>query len=131
VIYVDSNVAMYLVGVDHPNKSRVQELMARLVASRERLVTSAEAFQEILHRYRAMGRRERLGAAYDALEVIAPEVLDVTKEDVDRARSLAFEYPGLSARDCLHLAVMRRVNCARIWSHDRGFDAVPSIQRIE
>ena len=131
MIYVDSNVPMYLVGADHPNKQRVLALVPRLLAARERLVTSAETFQELIHRYRSLGDAVHLNAAYAALEAMVSAVADVTKADVDQARSVAGEYGPLSSRDCLHVAVMRRLDCARIWSYDTGFDADPAIERIE
>jgi predicted nucleic acid-binding protein len=131
VIYVDSNVPMYLIGAEHPNKRRVIELVATLLSARERLVTSAESFQEILHRYRALNDREHMNAAYEALEAMVADVAGVAKDDVDRARLLFGIYPGLSSRDCLHVAVMERMGCRQIWTYDTGFSAVPSIQRIE
>lgn len=130
MIYVDSNVPMYLVGGDHPNKSRVIELSSRLIGSSEELVTSAESFQEIIHRYTAISDRVHLNAAYEALEAIVNLTADVAKADVDEARALSGHYPGRSSRDCLHVAVMRRLGCSRIWSFDRGFDEVASIQRV-
>jgi len=131
VIYVDSNVPMYLVGAEHPNKSRVIELVPRLLTARERLVTSAETFQEILHRYLALRDHRHLGAAYEALEAMVTTIAPITKEDVDGARAMAGTYPELSSRDCLHVAVMARLRCTRIWSYDRAFGAVAAIQRIE
>lgn len=131
MIYVDSNVPMYLVGADHPNKTRVVELVPRFLTARESLVTSAEAFQEIVHRYLAIHDRTHLHAAYEALETMVASVAEVRKQDVDQARSLSAEHPSLSSRDCLHVAVMRRIGCSRIWSHDRAFDIVPSVERIE
>ncbi len=122
---------MYLVGVEHPNKKRVMELVPQLVSAREQLVTSAETFQEILHRYSALRHGHRLSAAYEALEAMVSTIADIMKADVDQARALFGSYPGLSARDCLHLAVMRRIGCDRIWSYDTGFGSVGSIQRIE
>ena len=130
MIYVDSNVPMYLVGADHPHKRRVVELVPQLLAARETLVTSAEAFQEIMHRYLAIRDLIHLGAAYEALEAMVSSVADVTKADVDQARSLVGVHPALSSRDCLHSAVMRRLGCTRIWTFDGAFDAVPSLQRI-
>ena len=56
--------------------------------------------------------------------------VDVTKDDVDRARAYSGQYRRLSSRDCLHLAVMTRIGCDSIWSYDTGFDAVGTIQRI-
>ena len=127
---MDSNVPMYLVGAAHHHKQRVVEVAPRLLAARDALVTSAETYQEILHRYLALRDRTHLNAAYEALEAMVSATVDVTKDDVDRARSLSAEYAGLSSRDCLHVAVMRRVRCTKIWTYDAGFDAVPSIERI-
>ena|SRR5687768_12261112 len=131
MIYVDSNVPMYLVGGAHPNKPRVIELVSQLLSAREHLVTSAETFQEILHRFLALRNREQLNAAYEALETLVPLVVGVVKDDMDGARTLSGNYPELSARDCLHVAVMNRIGCSTIWSYDTGFSVVSSIQRIE
>jgi predicted nucleic acid-binding protein len=57
VIFVDSNIPIYLVGAPHPRKAETQILLERATASKERLVTDAEVFQEILHRYTLIERR--------------------------------------------------------------------------
>ncbi len=131
MIYVDSNVPMYLVGADHRNKRRVIQLVPRLLTAREPLITSAEAFQEIVHRYLAIRDRMHLNAAYEALESLVSSIVEVRKEDVDQARSLSAEHPSLSSRDCLHLSIMRRAGCSRIWTYDPGFEVVPSIERLD
>ena len=99
MIYVDSNVPMYLVGAEHPHKRRVVALVPQLLSARDQLVTSAETFQELLHRYRALGDPEHLSAAYDALEAMISMVADVTKDD-DRsgARPLRAVPPALLPR---------------------------------
>ena len=130
MIYVDSNVPMYLVGAEHPHKQRVVALVPQLISARDQLVTSAETFQEILHRYRALDDRDHLSAAYDALDAMISMVADVTRDDVDQARDHSGRYPRLSSRDCLHLAVMNRIGCNTIWSYDTGFDAVGALQRV-
>lgn len=130
MIYVDSNVPMYLVGAAHPSKQRVIELVSRLVSALDPLVTSAETFQEIVHRYVALGDRRHLDAAYEALEAMVGSVADVTKADVDAARALSAQYGGLSSRDSLHVALAKRLGCAKIWTYDTGFDVVPGLQRI-
>ena len=55
MILVDANIPMYLVGADHPYKTIAQRLLERAATERERLVTDAEVFQEVLHRYVAIG----------------------------------------------------------------------------
>src|SRR5258708_22553538 len=42
VIFVDSNVPMYLVGADHPHKVDARRLLEAAIAAGERLVTDAE-----------------------------------------------------------------------------------------
>ncbi|HEY0553837.1 MAG TPA: hypothetical protein VGG20_06185 [Thermoanaerobaculia bacterium] len=44
MIFIDSNIPMYLIGADHPNKLRSQQVVERAVEARERLVTDAEVF---------------------------------------------------------------------------------------
>lgn len=130
MIYVDSNIPMYLVGAPHGNKQRVIELVPQLLSAREALVTSSEAFQEIVHHYLALRDRRHLDAAYGALEAIVSATAEVAKQDIDVARSISGQYPELSSRDCVHVAVMRRLGAKKIWSYDSGFEAVSAIERI-
>lgn len=131
MIFLDSNVPMYLVGGDHPLKRRVIEVVPRLVEAREQFATNAEVFQELIHRYVSIGNRAQLNAAFEALEAMVTATFDVTKSDVDDARSLSAEYERLSSRDCLHVAVMRRAGINTVWSYDAAYDLVPSIVRIQ
>ncbi len=51
--------------------------------------------------------------------------------DVEQAALLADQYAGLSARDLLHAAVMRRVGATTLVSADRGFDRIAGIERLD
>lgn len=119
---------MYLVGGQHPNRDRARELLEIAIASRERLVTDAEAFQEIMHRYVAINRREAIEPAWNALRQIVDEVHPIDIVDVERARRLVLT-SRLTARDALHVAVMQRHDVAEILSFDTDFDRVPGIRR--
>jgi uncharacterized protein len=130
MIFVDSNIPMYLVGAAHPHKADAQRLLEAAVVAEERLVTSAEVLQEILHRYVAIDRRQGIQPAFDALLGIVDEVLPVTGDDVDRAKDIVLGAWGLSARDALHAAVMERERIERIMSFDTGFDRVPGLVRL-
>lgn len=121
---------MYLVGADHPLKDAAVELVAELVRGGERLVTSAEVMQEILHRYVAIGRRDAIGPAIEVLTELCDEVLDVTAVDVLSAHAILLEEERLSARDALHVAVMRRRSIDMILSFDRAFDLMRDVTRI-
>jgi uncharacterized protein len=130
VIFVDSNVPMYLVGSAHPHKADAQRLLEQAVADGRKLVTSAEVFQEILHRYTAIDRRDAIQPAWDALAAVADEVFPVDLTDANRARTIVLERHGLSARDALHAAVMARHAVTDILSFDAGFDLVPGLRRV-
>jgi predicted nucleic acid-binding protein len=130
LIFIDSNVPMYLVGAPHRHKIDAQRAIERLLSERVRLVTDAEVFQEILHRYGAIARRDAIQPAYSALRGIVDEVLTIDLETVERAKSLVLGSAHLSARDALHVAVMEQHRIETILSFDQGFDSVPGVRRI-
>jgi len=130
VIFVDANVPMYVIGAEHPHKADAQQVIARVTAARERLVTDAEAFQEILHRYVAINRRDAIQPAFDLLHALVDEIFPVDAAAVDAAKALVLAHAKLSARDAIHAATMRQHGVARIFSFDAGFDGLPGIIRI-
>lgn len=130
MIFVDANVPMYLVGRPHPHKLDAQVTVERLIAGREGMVTSSEVLQEIIHRYVSVDRRDRIAVAFDVLQEIVDDVFAVEKDDVLMAKDLVSSHPRLSARDAVHVAVMRRRKIARILSFDIGFDDVAEIRRL-
>ena len=130
MIFIDSNIPMYLVGADHPHKHGARRLVESLIESRERLVTDAEVFQEILHRYTAIARRDAIEPAWTALTGLVDEVLPIEMEDCEGARELVGEIDALSARDALHATVMRRHGLERILSFDAGFDQMATLRRV-
>lgn len=130
MILIDSNIPMYIVGASHPNKVEAQRLLEKAIMDRQRLVTDAEVLQEILHRYTSINRRDTIQPAFDTLLALVDVVLAVDQEIVVEAKQIVLSYPQLSARDAVHLAVMRRHGIDRILSFDAGFDGLPGISRI-
>ncbi len=130
MIFIDSNVPMYMVGAPHPNKDRVLALLAQSAADGEWLVTDVEVYQEILHRYTAIRRLDAIDVAFANLDAITDEILPFGISEVRAAKALLESVNGLSARDALHVAVMRRAGVHRILSFDQGFDACPGIDRL-
>lgn len=128
MIFVDSNIPMYLVGAEHPNKEAARRLVEKAIVDGERLVTDAEVLQEILHRYVAIDRREGIGPAFDALLGIVDTVLPIELDDVQRARAL-LTTPSLQARDALHIAVMQHHGISTVLTFDRAFDLVAGLTR--
>ena len=130
MIFIDSNVPMYLIGASHPNKTRAIELVNRLVRAGERLVTDIEVYQEILHRYTAIRRTDAIDVAFRSLDAIADEILTFGMREIRAAKSIIDAVDGVSARDALHVAIMRSSRIDRILSFDRGFDAFPEFDRL-
>ncbi len=129
MIFVDSNIPMYLIGAYHPHKADAQRLLETAIAAGERLVTNAEVFQEILHRYVAIDRRDAIQPAFDALSAVVDEVFAIGMADVERAKTIVHG-KRISARDAIHLATMQRSGVDRIMSFDAGFENIPGIVRL-
>ena len=130
MIFVDSNVPMYLVGSPHPHKADAQRFLERAAANRERLVTDAEVLQEILHRYTSIGRRDAIQPTFEILLGAVDEVFSIDLSAMTRAREIVLAYPHTSARDAVHVAVMEREGVERILTFDVGFDQFPGISRV-
>ncbi len=130
MIFIDSNVPMCLIGAPHPHKSESQLLLERLISAGQRLVTDAEALQEIVHRYTAIERREAIGPAFQVVLDLVDDVLPIEKADVIRAGEIVQNRALLSARDSVHIAVMERHGIRSILSFDADFDRWPGLKRI-
>ena len=131
MIFIDSNVPMYLVGAPHPNKDRAVAVLTQLAREGERFVTDVEVYQEILHRYTSIQRPDAIDAAFESLDALVNNTLSFTMSEVRLARDIIASVDGISARDALHVAVMRKAEINRIFSFDRGFDTCPGIERLE
>ena len=130
MIFVDSNIPMYLVGAPHPHKEDARLLVERAIRDEVRLVTDAEVLQEILHRYTAINRKDAMQPALDALLGIVDVVHPIEREDVERAKDTLLGLPRLSSRDALHAAIMKRYDIPEIMTFDTGFDGLPGIRRV-
>jgi predicted nucleic acid-binding protein len=130
VIFIDSDIPMYLIGAPHPNKDAAVRLLEQVIGRGERLVTDAEVLQEILHRYHAIRRHDAIQPAFDALLRVVDEVHPIELEDVRRARELMSGMLSLSARDAVHVAIMQRHRIMRLLSFDAGFDEVGWLERL-
>ena len=130
MIFIDSNVPMYLIGAPHPNKDRLTKLLERLIEDKERFVTDVEVYQEILHRYTAIRRPDAIDAAFASLDAITDETMTFGMSEIRAAREMIGSMDGISARDALHVAIMQSAGVSRILSMDRGFDGCLGIERL-
>lgn len=132
MILLDTNVFMYAAGTDHPAKAPSAHLLERIASGEgDEAAVDPETLQEILHRYRAIGRWADGRKIYDLTRAIVPIVLPVTATILDRARALLDLHTTLMARDALHAAVALEHTGGRLYSFDTDFDIVEGLHRIE
>jgi hypothetical protein len=130
MIFVDSNIPMYVAGRDHPLREPARRFLDRARAGEVEICTSTEVLQEILYRYSALKRRDLAASVYDLFVQFCPVVFAVTLADTDRARSLMIANDRVSVRDAIHAAVMINNAVDEIATFDEGFDAVREVRRV-
>ncbi|UCC71506.1 MAG: type II toxin-antitoxin system VapC family toxin [Gemmatimonadota bacterium] len=123
MIFVDTNVVMYAVGGEHPLRDQARLFFEECVVRRERLATSAEVLQELLHAYLPVNRLETLDAALMLAEARIDVVWPIEPEDARFARLLVERYAELGARGLLHLACCKRRDIEEIKTFDRALAA--------
>lgn len=100
MILVDANVFMYAAGAEHPHKAPSTDFLLKVARGDIDAGVDSEALQEILHRYRAMGRWADGRRVYDSARRIVPITFSITSEILDAARDLLDTYgrPDCSRR---------------------------------
>jgi len=130
VILLDANIFMYAAGRESPRREPCQAFLAAMVGSPgSSACTDAEVLQEILHRYRSIGRAELGFRIFDSVVALGVPILPVGEDEVRRARRLLASHAGLSTRHGVHLGVMEAHSITEVLTYDRGFDAVPWASR--
>ncbi len=127
--FLDTNVFIHFLGREHRLRNEARAQLQRLVQQGTRLATSAEVLQELLHYYHRDQRVRDLDDAFALVENCVDEIWTVDKEDVETARNLVSTYPGLEARDLVHLACCIRRQPRDLMTFDRGLAAAWQSQR--
>lgn len=130
-VLLDSNVPMYAAGREHAYRRPCQRILERVLADDLSALTDVQVHQEILHRYLSLGLSEQALQVSEDFQTVVPAILPVTVDDIARSRELSRQYPGLPARDLVHVAIMLNNRIRHIVSADRHFDRVAEIRRID
>ena len=131
-LFIDVNIPMYAAGTTHPLREPSQRVIKAIAAGQLDALTDAEVFQEILYRYLHIGEREKGFRVFDLFyRIMLGNILPIEDMAIQLARELAEQYPAMSPRDLIHLAVMLRQNIQTIISTDTGFDSAKEIRRID
>lgn len=102
-----------------------------MAAGEVEATVDAEVLQEILQRYRAIGRWEDGRRVFDLTRQLFPTVVPITATILDRARRLLDTDEGIMARDALHAAAVMAEGLDGLCSYDRDFDRIRGIVRVE
>lgn len=132
-IFMDVNVPMYAAGQPHRYQSPCRQIMKAIAEERLSAVIDTEIIQEILYRYGALQRWEiAVSMAIDVM-TLTPTILPVTEQEIRLTVDMFDRYAkkGATARDLIHVAVMKTNELAEIISVDEHFDMVDGIQRID
>lgn len=105
------------------------DLLEQVARGAGSATVDAELPQEILHRYRAIGRWGDGCLVFDLVRQLFPSVVPVTSRVVDVARRLLDEDSALLARDALHTAVVITEGLEATCRYDPDFDRVSRIVR--
>ena len=130
MIFIDSNIPMYVAGRDHPLRAPAMRVLERVRAGEIEACSSTEVLQEILYRYAGLKRLDLARDVYNLFVALCPVILPVTLADTDRARDLLGAGSGVSVRDAIHAAVMLNNDVREIATYDAGFDAIDGIERV-
>ena len=129
--FLDTTVPIHATGRSHPQLQPSAEVILAIGASPENVVSSSEVLQEILHFGVKRNDLDRARLLILRLqEILAQRISSVHAGDLIAAVTQPFD-PALSARDRVHVAVMRRLGIDTIISADRDFDLVPGIRRLD
>lgn len=130
---LDVNVPMYAAGGEHPCRASCAWVMEEIAAGRLEAAIDTGIIQEVLYRYGAL-RHWQIGASIAReLMAIVSRIYPVREEDVRSAVELLAEYGprGVTARDAIHVAIMRSQGLSQIISTDAHFDQFKSVIRLD
>ena len=131
--FLDANVPIYAAGAPHPHREPCIDVLSLASDYQRNFVTNAEVLQELLHHYRATRQWSSIGrpvfARFAGLMMGRTE--PIFAEDARLAADLADTGLRASARDLIHVAVMRRLGVEWVVSADRDFDGIPGVIRLD
>lgn len=130
-LFLDSNVIMYAIGGPHPLRRPCIAIIERIQARRLAVVTNTEVIQEILYRYRSLGKHALALETGTLVMTMVEEVFGVLPEDLRLTMELLRRHPSVNVRDAIHCATMMRNRVRTIISADRHFDQFTTLRRLD
>lgn len=131
MIFLDTNVFLYAAGKEHALRGPARRILRLLEQGGLAATTSVEVVQELTF---VLWRRGLPAEARELARLVLrlfPGMLSLARDDLELALQILERYSGLTPRDAIHVATMRRHGIDTIASADRHFDEVSGIRRID
>lgn len=129
--FLDTNIFLYAAGGSHPLKEACASVLRRVADGTLEATVNSEVLQEILYVLSRRGKLDEAARLIGYIAALFPDLLPVGREDILEACKLLRQAPGLSVRDAVHAATMKRNGLKRIISVDPDFDRIPGIRRLD
>lgn len=129
--FLDANVPLYAVGASDNYQEACRRILQSVHDGALQVATNVEVFQEIMHLACSRGRIEAGASLVRSLMKLIPEVLPIERRDIEEMVAILVQKPQLSARDALHVAVMRHHHLDTIITADRHFAMIPGIVALD
>ena len=132
-VLLDVNIPMYAAGRPHRYRDSCVKAMADVAEGRLDAAIDTETIQEILYRYGGLRQWSIATSLASNLMDVVDTVYPVLPSDASLTIELFERYApmGVTARDLVHVAVMRSQGLTEIISTDSHFDLVEGIRRLD
>jgi predicted nucleic acid-binding protein len=130
---IDSNIIIYTINQDLPEHAKCKDLFKKFAEGLELVAIPSIAFMESFHalvrayKYLESEVKRRLIAIIDSENI---NILDISVSTIILAFDIAEEYKT-GGRDSLIAASLLENNIKEIYSHDKDFDKIEIIKRID
>ncbi len=131
MIFVDTTVLVYAVGVDHAARQPCRRLIELCGSGAVRATTTAEVIQEFAHvRSRRRPRSDATALARDFASLFAPLAV-VGADELDSGLMVFEQVEELGAFDAVLAATARTLKSEALVSVDRSFGLVPNLRHLD
>ncbi len=130
---IDSNIIIYAINQDLPEHDKCKDLFLKIAKGIEPVAIPSIVFMESFHalvrayKYLESDVKKRLIAIIDSENI---NILDISVSTIIIAFDIAEEYKT-GGRDSLIAASLLENNIKEIYSHDKDFDKIEIIKRID
>ncbi|MHB8565769.1 MAG: type II toxin-antitoxin system VapC family toxin [Nitrososphaerales archaeon] len=127
---MDSNVFFYAKIADKKYGESCSNILRELSDGVMRATTSVLTLVEVANAMRKFGLSKDVSSEIHAILSLDVTIHSIDNGDVQESIDI-FDKSKISPYDCVHAAVMKRLNIKKIYSADAEFDRIDWITRID